>query len=129
MIKKILATLAMTLVGLVGTLVVTSPAQASWSDCAAYQGTVCFHQHANFTGQVWRQYPGQIIGCRDLVDFNDTASTFFNGTDDHIVRIYEHANCAGAVFALSPGEERSFGSTNTWWNDRASSVRVQWVGN
>lgn len=127
--RKILASIATGLVA--GTLAFTAPAQAYYSDCASYEDTVCFHQHGNFTGTVWRQRPGQIINCRDLGpnNFNDKASTIFNSTNDHILYAYEHSNCRGQVFSLTPGGVRSFAQTDTWWNDRISSVSVKWVGN
>lgn len=128
MSKRIAALFAALAMALGLAMAPASPAQASYSDCAAYSGTVCFHQHGNFTGTVWRQVTGQIIGCRNLTDFNDRASTAFNSTDDHILYLYEHGNCTGAVLSLSPGDVRSFASTNTWWNDRISSVYLKWVG-
>lgn len=130
MIKRFLVALSVAILGAVGGLTVASPAQAVYSDCAAYNNVVCFHQHGNFTGTVWRQVPGQIINCRNLSpdNFNDKASTVFNRTDDYILYVYEHSNCLGDVKSLTMGAVRSFSSTDTWWNDRISSIYIRWVG-
>ena len=131
MIKRFLVALAAAIVGLVGGLTVTtSPAQASWSDCAAYDNTLCMTEHSNFTGQVWRQYRVQIPVCRNLTSdsFNDEASTVFNLTDDSVFYLYEHINCTGAVLSVGPGEVKAFNQVNTWWNDRASSVYARKIG-
>jgi len=130
MFKRFLMVAITILMGAIGGLAVTSPAQAAYSDCAAYENTVCFHQHGNFTGTVWRQYPGQIINCRDMSpdSFNDKASTVFNSTSEYILHVYEHSNCSGASMSVGRGDIRSFSTTNTWWNDRISSIRMQWVG-
>jgi hypothetical protein len=128
MIKRMIAALAVATLGMVG--LTTTPAQAAYSDCSAYGGTICMHQHSNFTGQVWRQYPSQISGCRNLSpdDFNDEASTVFNNTTTHILYLYQHSGCTGEELSIPKGGVRSFASTNTWWNDRASSVYVLYVG-
>lgn len=129
-VKRMLMVAFVAIVGAFGVVAAPSPAQAVWSDCAAYPGTVCFHQYPDFTGRVWRQYPGQIVGCRSMVpdNFNDVASTAFNSTDDHILYLYEHVGCTGAVLVLGAGDVRGFATTNTWWNNRVSSLRVTWVG-
>lgn len=128
--KRFMVALSVAILGAVGGLTIASPAQAAYSDCAAYDGTVCLHEHSTFTGQVWRQYPGQIINCRNFTgdSFNDEASTVFNLTDTHIVYLYEHSGCTGSVLSVGKGEVKSFAQTNTWWNDRASSIYVKYVG-
>ncbi len=128
--KRIAALFAALAISLGLALAPAAPAAAVYSDCAAYAGPICFHQHGNFTGTVWRQYPGQIFNCRNLSpdNFNDKASTAFNGTDDSILYLYEHSNCTGNVLSLGAGAVRSFASTDQWWNDRVSSIYVKWVG-
>ncbi len=130
-IKRLLTVAIVAVIGAFGGLAVASPAMASYSDCAAYSGVVCFHQYPDFTGQVWRQTTGQFpTGCRDLTyaNFDNKASTAFNLTTDYIMRVYQGYGCTGSYVGLSPGDFESFGQTNTWFNNTASSVKLTYVG-
>lgn len=101
-----------------------TPAQAAYSDCGSYQGTVCFHQWTNYEGRVWRQLPTQIFGCRSLVpdNFNDIASTAFNlVSSSYSVRVWEHSNCTGDSFIMGVG---SYNFNGNWWDNRISAVEV-----
>ncbi len=104
---------------------IATPAQAVFSDCSAYAGTICFHQHSDFTGQVWRQYPHEINGCRNLGPdgFDNKASTAFNSTaHSYSVRVWQYNNCTGETFTLASSSFYQF--NGNWWNDRISSVEV-----
>lgn len=123
--RKIFAALVS---GLILSLGLVTPAQAAYSDCSSYPGTVCMHQYSNYTGIVWRQYPSQINGCRNLApdNFDNRAGTLFNGTTHHLVIAYQFANCGGNYFLANSGYAYAFsgGSENAWWNDRISSIEV-----
>lgn len=130
-IRKALAALFVAVVAAFGVIVTQTPAQAAYGDCANYAGTVCMIQHGNFTGQVWRQYPSQFLGrCRDFSPegFNDEATVVFNSSDTSIFYIYQHQGCTGARYTVPKGRIVSFAQEDTWWNDKASSGFVQWVG-
>jgi hypothetical protein len=104
---------------------IATPAQAAYSDCSAYPGTICFHQYTNYTGQVWRQYPWEINGCRSLVpdNFNDKASTAFNTTPhSYSVRVWQHSNCTGDSFTLNSNSVYNFAGNG--WDNRISAVEV-----
>lgn len=121
-IKMFLAALLATTVMTVGTAV---PAQAAYLDCAGYPGTICFTEFPNFTGQVWRQFPGQISGRRNVSpeNFDNEASTAFNNTPGgYYVAIWQYQNCTGASFSLASGSYYVF--TGNWWNDKMSSIEV-----
>lgn len=129
-LKKMLATAAAVVVGFFGVVAMQSPAQATWSDCNAYSNVICFHQYPDFTGRVWRQLPGQIIACRNMWpdNFDNTASTVFNKTTKYILYVYDGEGCTGTRKSFVPGDVESFGDTSTWWNNRISSIYLQYVG-
>lgn len=126
MFKRMLLVLTLVAAGL---FAAPAPAQAVYSDCAAYQGTICFHQHADYSGAVWRQYPWQIPGCINMTDYpgwNDRASTAFNWTSNsYALYLYQHVDCGGYDFILSSGQQVAFTGSISWWNDRVSSIYVQ----
>jgi hypothetical protein len=123
MFKKMLAMFAIVAAVLFGT---TVPAQAAYSDCAAWANTVCFHQYTDYTGQVWRQTPAQIGDCKNMGTFNDKASTAFNTTTHYMVIVYQLTDCGGNYFIVGSGMSYAFtgGSANAWWDNRISSVQV-----
>ncbi len=105
------------------------PAAATYNDCAAFPGTICFHEHATFTGQVWRQFPTQINGCRNLGNdgFDNKASTLFNQSTGYALVVWQFNNCSGNFFVASAGTFYIFANStpeNNWWNDRISSIEV-----
>lgn len=117
------------MVGLLAAIAIgQAPAYAAYSDCAAYPGTICFHEHSDFTGQVWRQYPWQIAGgsgCRNVGPdgFDNEASTAFNlVTHSYSVRVWQWNNCTGDSFILAGGQYYNF--AGNWWNDRISAIEV-----
>jgi hypothetical protein len=131
MINKFLATLAVTVAVVAGVVAPSTPAHATWSDCAAYTNVVCFHQYPNFTGQVWRQTTGQFpTGCRNFApaSFENKASTAFNRTTNYQLRVYSGPNCTGDYVYLAPGKVQAFNQTNTWFDNTASSARVTFIG-
>jgi hypothetical protein len=119
---KITAALAVVL-GIASISFTASPAMASPADCN-YDGTVCLVENADWTGRVWRQFPSQIIDCRNLEpDFNDKATIAVNNTDSSIgLILYEHANCQGEQVFVVSGQYATFYE----FNDKASSVRIQY---
>jgi hypothetical protein len=128
---KLAAGAAAVAIGAAGGLAVASPAQAAYSDCAAFDRVACFHQYGDFTGQVWRQTTGQFpTGCRDLsyANFNDKASTAFNRTTNYTLRVYVDSGCTGSYVTLSPGEVMSFPGDAPWFDNRASSARLTFIG-
>lgn len=131
MIKRFMAAVAVAVLGLVGALTGASPAQAVWSDCAAYSNVVCFHQYPDFTGRVWRQLTGQFpTGCRNFApeSFDNMASTAFNRTSNYQLRVYQGSGCTGSYVFIGPGDVQSFGDTNTWFNNTASSAKITFIG-
>lgn len=127
MIKKILATAAMTVTLAVGGLVAASPAQAVASDCTAYNDVVCLIEHGDFTGRVWRQTPGQFpTGCRNLTGYNNITTVGFNRTSNYVMTLYVNSNCTGTSIGFLPGQIRSFAESNTSFNDRASSIGIRY---
>ena len=132
MIKRFLAATAATVLGTASVLTAASPAQAAWSDCAAYSNVVCFHQFPDFTGQVWRQTSGQFpsSGCRNFAPdgFDNATSTAFNRTTNYQLRVYQGAGCTGSYVYLAPGDVQAFNQTNTWFNNTGSSAKVTRVG-
>jgi hypothetical protein len=110
----------------VGTGVVApSTAQAAPADCLNYPGTICLTEFVAYTGQVWRQYPSQIVGCRQLARdaFNNEMTTAANLTSSSIgVYLYDNANCTGTSVYLASGDQRDFSSST--FNNKASSIRI-----
>jgi hypothetical protein len=127
---KIKRKIAAALVGVLASfgLFAPMPARASFADCAAYEGTICFTEFPNFTGQIWRQFPWQIAGgsgCRNFGPdgFDNEASTAFNNIEhSYSVRIWQYPNCTGESLILVSGSYYVF--SGYWWNDKASSVEV-----
>jgi hypothetical protein len=123
---KIIAALAVVITSVVGGAFIASPAMAADSDCFPFHGTVCLADGAHFTGQVWRQTPSQINGCRSLSPegFNNKASIAFNNTfGDGVLFIYDTANCTGRSIGLGSQVGTNFTGSDAWLNNKASSVR------
>ena len=116
---------AIALVTVAAGALVASPASAAMADCTNYPGTICMVENANWTGQVWRQYPDQIVGCRRMSpdNFDNEASIIYNSVNYEVgLYVYDRSDCTGT--------SRYFGSnsgatlTGDWWNDKVSSIRV-----
>lgn len=123
---KITATLAV-VAGLVSGAFVASPATASIADCGNYPGTICLVENSDWTGQIWRQYPSQIVGCRNLSPegFNDEATLAVNNTDSSIgLYLYENAGCTGRSVYVASGDVAYLYRLSPSFNDKASSIRV-----
>lgn len=127
MIKKILATATLAATLVVGGLVSASPAQAVASDCTAYNNVVCLIEHGNFTGRVWRQTTGQFpTGCRNLTGYNNITTVGFNRTTNYTMHLYSNSNCTGNSIGFGPGQIKSFGDSDQWFNDTASSIGIRY---
>ncbi len=118
---------AAVLFGSVASVVAATPAMAAESDCIPYVGTVCLADTApNFGGQVWRQTPSQINGCRRLSPegFNNEASIAINNTrGDGVLFLYDTTNCTGRNISLASGEGTQFRGGDAWLNNKTSSIR------
>lgn len=120
MFRKLIAAFMVASAAVLGAAV---PAQAAWSDCGNYPGTVCLFAHANWGLPIWRQYPSQIDDCRDLTGFDNVTTMISNNTSGHyILTVYRYLDCEGEYFTVSPGQY--YNLSGDWWNDKASSVRV-----
>jgi hypothetical protein len=118
--RKLLASVA---AGALLALGVATPAKAAWADCGNYPGTVCLFANNNWGLPIWRQYPSQIQGCRNLTGFDNVTTMASNNTGGHYLLImYRYLNCEGETFQLSSGSYVDF--SNTWWNDKPSAVQV-----
>jgi hypothetical protein len=121
---KRLRTLAATFV--VMTLMVLGfqkPAEAASSDCYNYPGTVCLFAYPNWGLPIWRQFPWEIEGCRNLTGFDNMATIIANNTTaGYTLVVYQYPNCGGATFSV--GSNLYYNLANDWWNDKASSVRI-----
>lgn len=105
----------------------SAPAQAAYSDCSNYSGTICMTQYSNWTGQVWRQYPEQVYGCRSLggTTFNDKASAALSTASGHYqVRLWQHSNCTGNYLTLHSGQARVFTGSLSDIDNMVSGVEV-----
>ncbi|GAA0273192.1 peptidase inhibitor family I36 protein [Cryptosporangium japonicum] len=109
--------------GLTAALFAAQPAQASLDDCAKYTGTICLFEHSGYNGQLWRQYPAQVEGCRSFVPdaFNDEAS-FIENRSGRQITVYEHANCTGASKTVKSLTHLELGGTS--FNDKASAIKI-----
>lgn len=99
---------------------------AAQSDCMPYHGTVCLTDTSSWGGQVWRQTPSQISGCRQLSPegFNNKASLAFNNTfGDGVLFIYDTSNCTGRSIGLGSQVGTKFTGVDAWLNNKASSVK------
>jgi hypothetical protein len=108
-----------------GVVVGAPPAHADRADCYSYPGTICLTEFVGWTGQVWRQYPSQIVGCRRLAleSFNNEMTTAGNFTSASVgVYIYDRDDCTGTNVFLASGGVRDFSSST--FNNKASSIRV-----
>lgn len=110
-----------------GTFAAGAPAGAAPAEvnpCSDFPNTVCMTENSNSSGQVWRQTPSQVIGCRTLVPdgFNDKASYLVNSTSGFIMRVFEHHNCTGEQRVLYPGDALPLVTDS--FNDKASSIQV-----
>jgi hypothetical protein len=124
--RRTLAALTGVVIGISGGVVTASPAQAAWSDCANYPGTICLFAHANFGTPIWRQFPSEInggSGCRDLTGFNDVTTIAANQAPHYSVRLWQHAGCTGTEVIL-PNVGSYIGFSGSGFNDQASSIEV-----
>jgi hypothetical protein len=104
-----------------------SPAMASIADCGTYPGTICLVENQNWTGQIWRQYPDQINGCRSLSPegFNDKASRAVNNNDyEVILYLYENSNCTGRVVTVNAGISAQLWLLSPSFDNKASAIKV-----
>lgn len=123
MIKRFMAALAAVALGLTGATVVSSPAQAAWSDCSNYQGTICLFAHSNYGLPIWRQYPSQINGCRNLTGFDNITTMAANLAPHHAVYLWQYPGCTGQVVSL-PTQGYVVDWSGYSFNDKASSIEV-----
>jgi hypothetical protein len=124
-LRTSIATTAAVFTGIVGTTFAAGPAMADITDCANYPGTICMAENFDWGGQIWRQYPNQISGCRPLSrdNFNNKATDLVNNTPGQVVMyLYDNADCTGASISLNSQAVRSL--KNDPFNDKASSIRV-----
>ncbi len=99
-----------------------APAQAAWSDCSNYPGTICLFANTNWGLPIWRQYPSQINGCRNLTGFDNVTTIAANTAGHHTLVLWQFLGCEGESLVITSGNYSNF--SNTWWNDRASAVEV-----
>lgn len=123
MIKKLLATLTLAVALVAGTNIPAAPAQAAWSDCSNYPGTICLFAGPNYGLPIWRQYPSQIEGCRNLTGFDNVTTIAANLSTHHAVYLYQYPGCGGEVISL-PTQGYVIYFSGSWWNDKASSIEV-----
>lgn len=124
-LKKFLAALAVAVIAAVGVSLPSSPAQAAASDCNSYPGTICLFAGPNYALPIWRQYPSQINGCRNLApdNFDNIATIIWNNTSGSVqLQVFQYANCSGATFNVN--STYLYSLSGDWWNDKASSLRV-----
>lgn len=118
-VRKFIAALAVTALAVFG---VQAPAQAAWSDCGNYPGTICLFAHSGWGLPIWRQYPSQIGSCRNLTGFDNTTTVAVNGADHHTLVLHQYLGCEGESIVITSGNYADF--AGTWWNDKPSSVQV-----
>ena len=124
--RKVVASVAVA-VGIASSASVASPAMAAPVDCLGYSGVICMADGAGITGQIWRQTPAQITGCRKLApaSFNNEASFASNRTTGSVLlQIYNSDNCTGTPYELESGASIRFDQYETWWNNKASSIKL-----
>lgn len=124
--SRLLAALTGVIIGITGGVVAASPAQAAWSDCSNYPGTICLFAHGNFGTPIWRQFPSQINsgnGCRDLTGFDNTTTIAANQAAHYSVRLWQYTGCQGAEVIL-PNVGSYIDFTGAFFNDKASSIEV-----
>jgi hypothetical protein len=132
-IQSKVAALVAILVGLVGGIVIASPAMAARSDCEPYIGTICLTENQDWSGRVWRQLPSQIgtptNPCRNFeAAFNNKASIAANVTEGHVgYYLYDGANCTGRQVYIA-----SAGFVKLWllspsFDNKASSIKVLYL--
>ena len=121
-------TMALAVLGTIGgSFAAAAPASASIADCGNYPGTICLVANQDWSGQVWRQYPDQINGCRNLSPegFNDKASIAVNNNEyEVILYLYANANCGGRVVTVNPGDAAFLWRLSPSFDNLASSIRV-----
>lgn len=120
-IRKMLAAVTVAALGAVGLF--QAPAQAAWSDCSNYPGTICLFAGPNYGLPIWRQYPSQINGCRNLTGFDNVTTVAANLASHHMVVLWQYAGCGGESFTL-PTQGYVAHFSGSWWNDKASSIEV-----
>lgn len=120
-----IAATAAVLTSIVGSTFAAGPAMADISDCFDYPGTICMAERFDWGGQIWRQYPDQVEGCRPLSqdNFNNKATDLVNNTPGQVIMyLYDNANCTGASISLNSRVVRSL--KNDPFDNKASSIRV-----
>jgi hypothetical protein len=126
MIKKFLATLALAVVLTAGVTVPSAPAQAAWSDCGNYPGTVCLFAHGNWGLPIWRQTGEQVYNapghCRNLTGFDNVTTMVSNNTSHYVLIVWRYIGCTGDWFQADTGQY--YDLSGGWWNDKPSSVSV-----
>jgi hypothetical protein len=121
--RRMIAGLVAGIVALVASLSVVSPAQAASSDCYNYPGTICLFAAPNWGLPIWRQYPSQIQGCRNLTGFDNVATVIANNTTaGYTLAVFQYPGCSGATFSV--GSNLYYNLSGDWWNDKASSVMI-----
>lgn len=123
MIKKFLTMLALAVVLTVGVTAPSAPAQAAWSDCSNYPGTICLFAGPNYGLPIWRQYPSQITGCRNLTGFDNVTTIAANQAAHHMVILWQYPGCGGESITL-PTQGYVINFSGHWWNDKASAIEV-----
>lgn len=116
---------AVALAGAIGAAMMPTAASAAVTDCTNYPDTICLVDRDNWTGQVWRQYPSQINGCRKLSreGFNNKASILYNQVQYEVgLIVYDRDDCTGRNMYL--GSNSGATLTGLWLDNKASSLKV-----
>lgn len=121
--RRMIAGFVAGIVALVASLSVANPVQAAWSDCSNYPGTICLFAGPNYGLPIWRQYPSQINGCRNLTGFDNVTTVAANLAPHHAVYLYQYPGCTGEVVSL-PTQGYVVSWSGQWFNDKASSIEV-----
>lgn len=120
--NRLFATLAVVMLGIVGSLFVASPAQAAWSQCQAtwfclWTGRDAGGDFAAYTLSMIRN-----DGGIDLPYTSDNASdSWFNRTGVSIT-IYDNPDCYESGWFRSMANGQKASSQNSDWGGRVSSI-------
>jgi hypothetical protein len=123
MINRLVALLAA--ITLAVSLTPATPAQAAYSDCRNFPGTVCLFAYGNFGNPIWRQTADETDYCRSLVGtgWNDVTTTAMNNYSGHVTfRLWQHYNCTGWYYDLPPNTHVDF--TGYGQNNAVSAVET-----
>lgn len=119
MLRKILATIAVTAALIAGALAPAGPAQAAYSDCN--NGHVCLFMGIGGSGNLY-QWTGVYLydrGGLTLAGEINNGSTSWRNRSNVPMRMFDQSNCAGPYFVLQPGNQLTAGAA---WNNRVSSM-------